>query len=55
MPAAIFDGGRELDRLLSVWAKCEESGIWPGYSTEVVKIDLPKYAPKQIDERLGEA
>lgn len=52
--AAIYDGGRELDALLERWAECERTGIWPAYDNDVVKIDLPAYAPKQINERLGE-
>jgi hypothetical protein len=53
-PAAVHDGERELMPLLEQWATCEMTGVWPGYKTDVVKIDLPTYAPKQIDERLGE-
>jgi exodeoxyribonuclease VIII len=53
-PAAIHDGERELVPLLARWAECEETGVWPGYSTDIVQIDLPAWAPKQIDERLGE-
>lgn len=53
-PAAIYDGGRELDALLKQWAECERTGVWPSYSTDVVQIDLPDYAPKQINRRLGE-
>jgi exodeoxyribonuclease VIII len=49
--AALFDGERELMPLLEQWATCEATGIWPGYSTDIVKIDLPAYAPHQITER----
>ena len=50
--AAIYDGARELEPLLELWAACEESDTWPGYDSDIVKIDLPAYAPKQIDARL---
>lgn len=53
--AAIYDGQRELEPLLETWAKCEESGEWPGYPTDVVAIDLPTWAPQQITARVGGA
>lgn len=53
-PAAIYDGGRELDKLLAQWAECERTGCWPSYDTNIVKIDLPAWAPKQINERVGD-
>jgi hypothetical protein len=52
--AAIYDGERELEPLLERWAACEESGEWPGYPTDVVKLDLPEWAPKQITRRIGD-
>lgn len=52
--AALFDGARELDALLARWAECESTGVWPCYDTEVVKLDLPKWAPNEINERIGE-
>jgi hypothetical protein len=51
--AALYDGGRELDVLLRQWAECEETGTWPAYNTDIVQIDLPAYAPGQINERIG--
>lgn len=50
--ASLFDGERERKALLELWARCESSGIWPSYSTDVITIDLPAWAPRQIDERL---
>jgi hypothetical protein len=52
--AAIFDGERELDPLLEQWAKCEASGEWPSYPTDVVQLDLPTWAPQQITARVGQ-
>jgi hypothetical protein len=53
--AAIFDGERELLQLLDTWARCERDNVWPGYAAEVVAVDLPKWAPGQISDRIGEA
>jgi len=53
--AALYDGERERRKLLELYAQCEESGEWPGYPQEVVEIDLPVWAPNQIDRRLEEA
>jgi len=52
---AIQDGTRELRPLLDRYAECLESDTWPGYSENVEVIDIPVWAPRQIDERLGEA
>lgn len=49
---ALYDGRRELDILLQRWAECAASGIWPGYSTDVVTIDLPAYEVKKTDARV---
>lgn len=53
--AAIHDGERERQVLLQRWAACEASNTWPGYSPEIVTIDLPEWAPTQITKRLGDA
>jgi hypothetical protein len=53
--AAIYDGERELRPLLARWAECDAAGAWPGYAEDVVVIDLPAWAPRQISERTGEA
>jgi len=52
--AAIYDGTRELEPLLERWAECEATGEWPGYPTDIVLLDLPTWAPKQITDRIGE-
>lgn len=53
--SAIMDGERELIPLLERWAECEATGVWPGYSGGIVKIDLPTWAPDQITKRLESA
>lgn len=54
MPA-IEDGKRELAVLLDLYADCERNGEWPAYSPHVEVIDLPRYAPAQISDRLEDA
>lgn len=52
--AAIHDGGRELMQALETYAACMESGEWPNYPPEVELIDIPTWAAKKVDERVGE-
>jgi len=52
---AINDGARELEPLMDRYAQCVATGEWPGYSPDVEVIDLPAWAPSQINARLGEA
>lgn len=46
-------GHDELRPLIEQYAQCMESGHWPGYPTEAVEIDLPRYAWFEHDERMG--
>jgi hypothetical protein len=32
-----------------MYAECNATGVWPGYTTEVADIEMPGYAQKQID------
>lgn len=50
--AAIYDGERELDALLELWARCEATGEWPSYPVDVTLLDLPTWAPNQITARV---
>lgn len=54
MPA-IADGRRELEALMDVYAQCERTGEWPGYSPNVEIIDLPRWAAGIIEERMEAA
>lgn len=37
----------QINALLELYAECEESGIWPGYSTEFVTLEPPKWLKEQ--------
>lgn len=50
---AIAAGEDELRPLLELYARCQETGVWPGYPNEAVEIDLPPYAYYQIEERVS--
>ena len=52
---AIRAGLEELRPLLTVYARCMETGVWPSYPAEAVEITLPPWAWRQIDERVGRA
>lgn len=56
MSMAAIDDGRKLIRpLLETYARCLETGEWPGYSDDVTVIDVPAWAPGQIARELEEA
>jgi hypothetical protein len=43
--------GRERNRrALERYRDCTESGLWPGYSTDIETIALPRWAERQHDE-----
>lgn len=41
---AIFVGRQRIRRALETYARCRESGEWPGYATEIKTLSLPKWA-----------
>lgn len=45
---AIKAGADELKPLLETYARCQESGVWPGYAHEAVEIDLPRWGYYQL-------
>lgn len=46
--------GRRLNRLaIETYARCMESGIWPGYGNDVTRIELPQWAMYQQEELLN--
>lgn len=45
---ALAIGRAENAKALKIWAKCMETGIWPGYSDEIQCIGLPKWALRQV-------
>jgi hypothetical protein len=46
-PPAVRLGRERNARALQVFRDCQESGFWPGYSTNVTEISLPRYAEAQ--------
>ncbi|MEK6880139.1 MAG: hypothetical protein AABY22_11045, partial [Nanoarchaeota archaeon] len=49
MEAAIEYGELEIRNLLLEIAKCQKTGIWPGYADEVQDIALPPWAWSKIE------
>lgn len=39
---------RRIDRLLPVFAECQQRGQWPGYPADVQTLAMPAYAEKQM-------
>jgi len=52
-PADLGLGADEVRSLLRTWKRCQDSGVWPGYSDRVERLALPTYAARQIMERIG--
>ncbi|WP_223166456.1 PD-(D/E)XK nuclease-like domain-containing protein [Nonomuraea sp. SYSU D8015] len=45
--------GREANqRAIDIYAHCQATGIWPGYSTEIATIALPRWANTTFEEIL---
>lgn len=49
---AIEDGKAELEVLMASYAWCLEHDEWPGYSSNVEMIDIPRYAQSIVKEKL---
>lgn len=42
--------GRELNRrAMEIYRDCQASGVWPGYSSDVEQISLPRWAESQME------
>lgn len=46
-------GRRDLELALQTYARCQESGEWPGYSTGLVPVRLPEWVYRKGDEEMG--
>lgn len=47
--------GREHNRIArEVYAACTESGIWPGYSEEIERLELRRYDRQKIEREISE-
>lgn len=49
---ALSYGADEARALLFKWARCAESGEWPGFDDRVLPIGLPRYGEREISEYL---
>lgn len=52
---ALRIGEERNERARRLFAECSESGIWPGYSTDLEPLELPTYALYQHEEDMGRA
>lgn len=43
-------GRARTDRALEIFRDCSESGLWPGYTTDVALISLPRYAAYDLED-----
>lgn len=43
-PDALRKGREDAERAMEIYGDCVESGVWPGYSSEIELIDLPYWA-----------
>lgn len=39
-----WEGHDQVRQLLDVYAECQKTGVWPGYSPKTTVIDMPSYA-----------
>lgn len=46
-------GRRDLEVALAQYARCVESGRWPGYAEDLVPVKLPGWVYRQNDEEMG--
>ena len=44
-------GERKLDWAVAKWRECMASGVWPGYSREIVEAELPAWEESRLLER----
>lgn len=43
-------GRSQMRRALETYARCQSTGVWPGYSDQVELIQLPVYAERKLEE-----
>lgn len=51
-PGMLSAGEEQLKVLLRTYAKCKETGRWPGYAENFQPLDLPHYGYTQVDEEV---
>jgi hypothetical protein len=43
-PTHLEHGMQEIETLLPLYARCMRDGHWPGYSREIVDLEIPQWA-----------
>ena len=51
---AIRLGEVQIDAALALYRRCKETGDWPGYTTDVVDIGVPKWADAAVERDMEE-
>lgn len=46
---ALAQGEQQRRRWLHRFAECESTGVWPGYPTQVMPLDLPRWAQEELE------
>ncbi len=49
-PEVLLAGEAACERWLDAWARCSESGQWPGYAVEIQPLELPRWAVQEVYE-----
>lgn len=49
-PDMLWAGEKKVQRAIDIWARCLDSGVWPGYLNEVIYPQLPKWEEERILE-----
>jgi exodeoxyribonuclease VIII len=39
----------KLDEMLKRWKECEDSGVWPAYSQEIIEVGIPQWSARQLE------
>jgi len=42
----------QCERAYEMWRDCTESGLWPGYSTDLITVTMPPWARRDAEEYL---
>lgn len=48
-PEFLDAGDREVSRLLRLFADCEESGAWPAYAPDLIYLEPPAWAKREME------
>lgn len=48
-PSSLEWGRIRNRRAIEIFAQCRETGVWPGYASDVVTLDIPAWAEKELE------